>query len=216
LVEKRPGEKLAASLRGLTGGEWMLSLGPPLCSSRGGIGQGPEGGCCARGRRYRCRRCLLKGCERWFRPFRPQARYCSAACQEAARRWRRWCAGQRYRDSEQGRQRRQEQSRRYRARVQQRQRAEAAQLTSPASTAACEGQRPVPPPENSGGVPCHRPGCYTLFPLTPRSPEQRFCSCSCHKALRRVRQREARLRARRRRRRHRRAPSHRGPPATRN
>ena len=60
------------------------------------------------------------------------------------------------------------------------------------------GQRPAEIPENSCGLPCHRPGCYVLFRPSPRSPDQHFCSSSCRQALRRVRQREARLRRRRR------------------
>ena len=186
-------------------------LGPHLCSHLGGAGQGAGSVPCSGGRRFRCRRCLLKGCERWFRPCRPQARYCSAACQAAARRWRRWYAQRRYRESEQGRARRREQSRRYRERVRA-QRQAAAQLASNAAAAACEGQRPAQNPEFSDGVACQRPGCYVLFVRTPRSPAQRFCSCSCRKALRRVRQREACWRARRRRWRRRRAARGRGPP----
>jgi hypothetical protein len=203
---------LAASLRGLTVGECHLSLGPYLYSSLGGIGQGRDAVPCADGRGYRCRQCLLKGCERWFRPCRPQARYCSTGCQEAARRWRRWFAGRRYRASESGRQHRRGQSQRYRARVRERQRQQATQLTSAAPTAANEGQRPGQNSDVVGGIACHRPGCYVLFLATSRSPQQRFCSCSCHKALRRVRQREARWRARRRRWARRRAASGRAPP----
>jgi len=67
-----------------------------------------------------CRRCLLKGCERWFLPQRAQACYCSPACQDAARRWRRWWASQRYRATANGRQRRRQQARRYRDRLRQR------------------------------------------------------------------------------------------------
>jgi hypothetical protein len=67
-----------------------------------------------------CRRCLLKGCECWFLPQWPQARYCSPACQHAARCWRRWHASQRYRATTRGKQHRQEQTRRYRSRRQQR------------------------------------------------------------------------------------------------
>jgi hypothetical protein len=186
-------------------------LGPHLCASLGRSGQGPVAVFATRGRRYRCRRCLLKGCERWFRPCRPQARYCSADCQAAARRWRRWFAGQRYRGSAAGRARRREQSRRYRARVRERP-AAAAQLTSTASGTASEGQRPAANLEATGGLPCHRPGCYTLFQPTPRSPEQHFCSCSCQQALRRVRQREARFQERRRQRPRRRTASGRAPP----
>jgi hypothetical protein len=51
---------------------------------------------------HRCRhlcacRCLLKGCERWFVSHQGHARYCSPDCQNAARRWQRWHAGQRHR-----------------------------------------------------------------------------------------------------------------------
>ena len=62
-----------------------------------------------------CRRCLLKGCERWFLPRQPQTRYCSPACQDAARRWRCWMARQRYRATPNGQQHRRDQARRYRA-----------------------------------------------------------------------------------------------------
>jgi hypothetical protein len=59
---------------------------------------------------------LLKGCERRFRPSHPLTRYCSEVCREAARRWREWKAGHRYRQSEGGKQKRRAQSRRYRLR----------------------------------------------------------------------------------------------------
>jgi hypothetical protein len=67
-------------------------------------------------RRPRRRGCLLKGCERRFRPVHPLRRYCSEECREAARRWREWKARHRYRQSETGKQKRQAQSRRYRLR----------------------------------------------------------------------------------------------------
>jgi hypothetical protein len=70
--------------------------------------------------RHRHRRCLLKGCEQPFWPKHPQARYCSPACQQAARRWRNWRASQQYRASERGRRTRREQSRRQRQRRQTR------------------------------------------------------------------------------------------------
>jgi len=66
-----------------------------------------------------CRRCLLKDCERWFLPRHPRARYCSPDCQKAAQRWRRWHASQRYRATNNGKQRRRDQSRRYRSRARQ-------------------------------------------------------------------------------------------------
>jgi hypothetical protein len=67
--------------------------------------------------RPRSRRCLLKGCERRFRPQRAQERYCSRACRQAARKWSRWKAQQRYRATAAGREKRNGQSRRYRERV---------------------------------------------------------------------------------------------------
>ncbi len=67
--------------------------------------------------RPRPRWCLLKGCEKTFRPSHPQARYCSAGCREAAALWREWKAQRRYRRSARGRERRQEQGRRRRGRL---------------------------------------------------------------------------------------------------
>jgi hypothetical protein len=67
-----------------------------------------------------CRRCLLKGCQRWFLPSRPQARYCGPTCRLSARRWWRWLASQRYRATPNGQQHRRDQARRYRSRVRQR------------------------------------------------------------------------------------------------
>ena len=80
----------------------------------------------SRGRRRQARRprrrvCLLKGCGRVFRPPQPLARYCSAACQAEARRWRQWKARRRYRQSLNGQQKRRAQSRRYRERRKERQ-----------------------------------------------------------------------------------------------
>ena len=64
----------------------------------------------------RGRACLLKGCERRFRPQHPRTRYCREECREEARRWREWKARHRYRQSEGGKQKRRAQSRRYRLR----------------------------------------------------------------------------------------------------
>jgi hypothetical protein len=180
-----------------------------------------------------CRRCLLKGCERWFLPRRPQARYCSTACQVVARRWRRWLAARRYRATGHGRRRRRDQARRHRGRARQRSTLPqpdpptppvepppaAVELPPPPAidpepvvTDPGVGQRPDEIPGANDGSPCHRPGCYVLFLPTTRSPDRRFCSASCRRALRRVRQREARLRRRRRRGIPPRRRRHRGPP----
>lgn len=151
-------------------------------------------GCDGDGHRpYGSRRCLLKGCERWFQAARPQARYCSAECREAALRWRRWRAARRYRASPQGKVCRQAQNRRYRERRRERQQLAAVDAETPR-----EGQRAAGIPENFRICSCARPGCYVEFAIHPRSPQQQFCCFACHQALRRVLQRERRLRERRR------------------
>lgn len=72
------------------------------------------------GRRPRTRCCLLKGCERRFRPQRAGQRYCSDECRREARRWSRWKAQQSYRATAAGKDKRNGQSRRYRQRVRDR------------------------------------------------------------------------------------------------
>lgn len=172
-------------------------MGPPQYPARWSADQGPW-------HRFRPRRCLMKGCERRFRPCHPQVRYCSAGCRQAARWWRRWHASQHYRASTQGKERRRAQSRRYRERRRQQAGARVASAsgTAPADAVPqCEGQRPAQPLANFVWRPCRRPGCYELFPVRSRSPSQHFCSCSCRQALRRVLDREAHWRRRQRRRR---------------
>lgn len=161
-------------------------------------GQHADRPCALRRHHPRCRRCLLKGCERWFLPTRPQARYCSADCQQAARRWRRWQATQRYRASAAGQERRREQSRRYRERRRQRPVAQPVAATAATPAGDGEGQRPAEFSEQKVGQPCQRPGCYTCFEPSSRSPQQRYCCGCCRQALRRVRQREVQRRQRRR------------------
>src|ERR1700738_4697977 len=70
--------------------------------------------------RPRMRRCLLKGCEQRFHPRQLHQRYCSEQCREAARKWSRWKAQQRYRATTAGKQKRNGQSRGYRERVRSR------------------------------------------------------------------------------------------------
>ena len=162
----------------------------------------PEG-CCRRPRR-----CLLKGCERRFWPKRPQARYCSETCQEAACRWRRCRASKRFRETDHGRERRREQSRRYRQRCRERQSASAD------ADVECEGQRPACACEDFSTRRCERPGCYEHFLITDEHSRKRFCSIACRLALRRVLDREARYRARRRRMRRERETKRARPPDT--
>src|SRR6266568_4802989 len=71
-------------------------------------------------RRPPMRRYLLKGCERRFHPRQARQRYCSEECREAARKWSRRKAQERYRETAAGRQKRNGQSRRYRERVKSR------------------------------------------------------------------------------------------------
>ena len=71
-------------------------------------------------RQVRTRRCLLKGCERRFRPRRARERYCSPECRQAARKWLRWKAQQSYRATAAGKEKRNGQSRRYRERLRNR------------------------------------------------------------------------------------------------
>ena len=68
-------------------------------------------------RRPRMRRCLLKGCAQRFHPRQAHQRYCSQSCREAARKWSRWKAQERYRATARGQQKRNGQSRCYRERV---------------------------------------------------------------------------------------------------
>jgi len=179
------------------------------------------------------RQCILKGCERWFLPRHFRDYYCSPNCRIAAQLWRRWRAAQIYRATAKGKQRRREQARRHRERKRLRSAPDEPALPLPqvepvSSPTAANGpslidsptavdslgvgQRPTEIPENSQLWPCSRPGCYVLFSLPPRSPKRSFCSCSCRKALRRVRQREARFRIRRRDCRPRRRIHHHAPP----
>jgi hypothetical protein len=143
----------------------------------------------------RARQCLLNGCERWFTPLYPQSRYCSGACRQAARRWRRAQASRRYRASAAGRERRREQQQRYR----QRRRERATATASADVPAVREGQRPACPGEDWVECRCARPGCYIMFWVNPARSGRRFCSLACRLALRRVLDREARYRQRRRR-----------------
>ena len=177
---------------------------PLSLSGRSSQSQGPSW--------QRPRRCLLQGCERWFRPRRPQCRYCSESCRQEARRWRRWHAQQKYRASANGRQHRQAQGHRYRQRL--RSRASPPPLPTAAAgaaaAAACpddgtdtgEGKR-LPekgePSEKIPLCPCDRPGCYVLFPAGSSGNPRRFCCPLCRRALRRVLDRETRWRRRRRR-----------------
>ena len=163
-------------------------MGPPSFHRLSSLRQGAR-------RPRRARRCLLKGCERWFTPACPQCRYCSGACREAALRWRRAQASRRYRASAAGRERRRAQHERYR----QRRRERAAAAASADVAAVREGQRPAAPGEDLVECLCARPGCYVTFWVNPARSCQRFCSLACRLALRRVLDREARYRQRRRR-----------------
>ena len=178
-------------------------MGPPSFHHLSSQGQGAR-------RAHRPRRCLLKDCEQWFTPSYPQSRYCSPACREAARRWRRAQASRRYRASAAGRARRRAQQQCYR----QRRRERAAAAASADVPAVREGQRPACPGEDFVECLCARPGCYVTFWVNPARSGRRYCSLVCRLALRRVLDRESRYRQRRRRWRRERMPRRRQRPDT--
>jgi hypothetical protein len=97
-------------------------MGPPENCTRQ-PGRAERGGGRRPPRRPRTRECLLKGCGRRFRPRRARERYCSRECRQAARKWSRWKAQQRYRATAAGREKRNGQGQRYRERVRNRKRA---------------------------------------------------------------------------------------------
>ena len=138
--------------------------------------------CCPSSARKRL--CLLKGCNDWFRPAHVLARYCSSACQQAARRWSAWRANRRYRRTEHGRLRRREQALRRRERL--------AQANGQAHDSEPEPREGYPKQASGKNLSCHRPGCYECFVRPQRSPLKTYCSELCREALRRVRRREAR------------------------
>jgi len=187
-----------------------LGVTPPLGQSQfppgAEAGQEPLGPA----RHFRCRRCLLKGCEQRFRPTHPQSRYCSDACRRHARRWRRCRASRSWRASELGKDRRREQCRRYRRRIPLVVLPESyfatgsvkpevpAVATSSEAPQTREGQRPASKSDDFSVRPCERPGCYVWFAVASAWSPQRFCSSGCRRALRNVLDREARYRRRRR------------------
>ena len=169
-------------------------MGPSQYSVAGNTAQVPKASA-------RCRRCLLKGCERSYRPRHPQSRYCSEACRVAARRWRRRQASRTWRATVQGKICRREQCKRYRRRIPLVVLSEedpVIHVEVEADLAACEGQRPAAIPEDFSIRMCERPGCYEWFVVDSEYASQRFCCSLCRRALRNVLDREARYRRRRR------------------
>jgi hypothetical protein len=82
--------------------------------------------------RPRIRLCLLKGCEQRFHPRQVHQRYCSKGCREAARKWSRRKAQEKYRETTAGQQKRNSQSRRYRERIKSRKPPEPEPVNDPA------------------------------------------------------------------------------------
>src|SRR5438128_109611 len=142
---------------------------------------------CGQRRRVRCRPrtrlCLLKGCEERFHPRQARQRYCSAECRKAARKWSRWKAQERYRETAAGQQKRNGQSRRYRERIKSRKTPEPEAVNDPTRVITTE---------HFFRTFLRRPGCYEGFAQQRRSPLQHFCSPECRRALERVREREQR------------------------
>ena len=188
-----------------------------------GSASGQEAACCRS--RFAPRRCLLKGCERFFRPNHPRSQYCSDACRREFKKWRSWRAAEQWRRSERGRECRRAQSRRYRRLILLPILAEppvaAADPVTPVAAPATADPNPispVPAPAPADPAPaderegqrfaaisedflvraCLRPGCYELFCVPTKYSLKRFCCAACRKALGRVREREARYHQRRR------------------
>ena len=86
-------------------------------------------------RRARSRRCLLKGCDRVYRPDHRLQRYCREECRREAKRWRRWKAQQKYRATARGKAKRKKQCQRLRDRR---------KAQKPVSEAAAGGARVTP------------------------------------------------------------------------
>ena len=105
-------------------------MGPP--ESPTGHPENQEGRPKRLARRPRMRCCLLKGCEQRFHPRQARQRYCSERCRKAARKWSRWKAQERYRETAAGQQKRNGQSRRYRERVKSRKPVEPEAVREPA------------------------------------------------------------------------------------
>jgi len=126
----RPGEEVFP-LQGLSFWESSPPMGPPESPTRPRKNQAA-----ARRERHtrrpRARLCLLKACEQSFHPQQPRQRYCSERCRREARRWSRWKAQQRYRETAGGREKRNGQSRRYRERVKSQKQAEPESVSEPA------------------------------------------------------------------------------------
>src|SRR5436305_14928146 len=89
-------------------------------------------------RQPRMRGCLLKGCEQRFHPRQARQRYCSEGCCKAARKWSRWKAQGRYRETTAGQQKRNGQSRRYRERVKSRKPSKPEAVNDPARVITTE------------------------------------------------------------------------------
>ena len=92
-------------------------------------------------RRPRMRGCLLKGCEQRFHPRQARQRYCSEGCRKSARKWSRWKAQGRYRETTAGQQKRNGQSRRYRERVKSRKPSKPEAVNDPARVITKEPQK---------------------------------------------------------------------------
>ena len=134
-----PGEE-GIPLQGLSFWESSPPMGPPESPTRHLENQ--EAGRRKRlPRRRRMRGCLLKGCEQRFHPRQARQRYCSEGCRKAARKWSRWKAQGRYRETTAGQQKRNGQSRRYRERVKSRKPSKPEAVNDPARVITKEPQK---------------------------------------------------------------------------
>jgi hypothetical protein len=131
-------------------------------------------------RRPRTRRYLLKGCEQRFLPRQARQRYCSD-CRKAVRKWSRWKAQQRYRETAVGKEKRNGQTRRYRELANRRKRPEPEAVSDAARVITKENFFLM---IAATGRAAMRDGCANR-----EVPLQRFCSHSCRRAPERLRER---------------------------
>jgi hypothetical protein len=158
-------------------------MGPPENPTAPSRNQGRTGRRRRSVRRPRTRRCLLKGCERRFRPKQARERYCSPECRRAARDWSCWKARLTYRATASGKAKRQGQSRRYRERVKDRQQTAPAQTSEPARVITHNFFRGcLRPPRMLSGIHVSAPLAAPKI-LLPRLPEGHRASLAARTPL---------------------------------
>jgi len=134
----------------------------------------------------RKRRCLLKGCNRWYCPICALCRYCSKECKDSARVWSQAQARKHYRRSAKGRHCRNNQNRRYRERCKENNRLKSEEVPNKEKSKNEGDQKGC-----GKKIICARPGCYENVIAIRRNILKKYCSTNCCNSLRQVIWREA-------------------------